>query len=101
GIRDPLVTGVQTCALPISRISTVSVLVEPEVTPAVSLVNVRWSAAPTVTEKLELSLVRPVLEAVIVIGPAVWPVTTRLATPPERSEERRGGEGGESEAAGE
>src|SRR4029079_18968580 len=43
-------------------------LVAPEATLAVPLVNVRWSAAPTVTEKLELSLVMPVFEAAIVIA---------------------------------
>ena len=35
------------------------------------------------TEKLVLSLVRPLLEAVIVIAPVVWPVTVSEAMPPE------------------
>src|SRR5205823_3354041 len=63
--------------------STVSVFVEPEATLEVLLVYVRWSVGPTVTEKLEVSLVRPVLEAVIVTAPTVWPVTVSEATPPE------------------
>src|SRR5207248_3057208 len=62
-----------------SRISTMRVFVDGEAGLAVLLVNVRWSAGPTVTENVEVSLVRPVLEAVIVSEPAVWPVTVRLA----------------------
>ena len=49
-----------------SRTSTVSVLVEPEATLPVPLVKVRWSAGPTVTEKLDVSPVSPAFEAVIV-----------------------------------
>src|SRR5207237_9979397 len=60
-----------------SRISAVRVLSEPEATLAVLLVNVRWSAGPTVTEKVEVSLVRPVVGAVIVRETKVWPVTGR------------------------
>ena len=54
-----------------SRISAVSDLVEPDATLVALLVKVRWSAAPTVTEKLEVSLVRPDLDAVTVSAPAV------------------------------
>ena len=66
-----------------SRTSTVSVLVDPDATLAVSLVNVRRSATPTVTEKLEPSLVSPVFDAVMVSAPAVWPVASSEAMPPE------------------
>src|SRR5205085_1564732 len=64
------------------RISAVRVLSEPEATLEALLVKVRWSAGPTVTEKVEVSLVRPDLEAVTVTEPTVWPVTVTEATPP-------------------
>src|SRR3989442_10843619 len=47
------------------------------------LVKTSLLAAPTVTEKVELSRRRPVLETVIVTEPAVWPVTVSEATPEE------------------
>src|SRR5207302_610235 len=65
-----------------SRISAVSVFVEPDATPVASLVKGEWYAGPTVTENVEASLVKPVFEAVIVIAPTVWPVTVTEATPP-------------------
>src|SRR2546426_11369040 len=55
----------------------------PEATPVVELVKTSLLAAPTVTEKVELSPLRPVLEAVIVSEPAVWAVTVSEATPEE------------------
>src|SRR5205085_2037307 len=39
--------------------------------------------APTVTENVDVSLVSPLFEAVIVTEPAVWPVTVSEATPDE------------------
>src|SRR2546426_724572 len=47
------------------------------------LVKTSLLAAPTVTEKVELSPLRPVLETVIVTEPALWPVTVSEATPLE------------------
>ena len=64
-----------------SRISAVSVFVAVEATLDVLLVKVRWSAGPRVTAKVEVSLVRPDLEAVIVSEPAACPVTVSEATP--------------------
>ena len=54
-----------------SRSSAVRVLTEPEATLDVSLVNVTWSAGPTSTVKVELSLVRPAFDAVMVTEPAL------------------------------
>jgi len=61
----------------------VSVFVEPDATLAVFEVKTSLVAAPTVIEKVEVSLVRPLFEAVIVTEPAVWPVTVSDATPEE------------------
>src|SRR3989442_1328535 len=66
-----------------SSTAAVKVLVAPEATPVVELVKTSLLAAPTVTEKVELSPLRPVLETVIVTEPAVWAVTVSEATPEE------------------
>ena len=44
-------------------------------------VDVAVEAEPPVTEKVELSFVIPVFDAVTVTDPAVWPVTVSEATP--------------------
>jgi len=64
-----------------SSTAAVSVFVAPEA--ALELLEVKTSfvAAPVVTENVELSEVRPLLEAVIVTEPAVCPVTVSEATP--------------------
>ncbi len=64
-----------------SRTSAVSVRAAPDARLVVALVTFRWSAAPGTTVKVVVSEVRPAAEAVIVIEPAVWPVTESEATP--------------------
>ncbi len=64
-----------------SRTSAVSVRAPPELRFAVELVMVRWSAAPGSMVKVVVPEVRPAAEAVIVIEPAVCPVTALEAMP--------------------
>ncbi len=66
-----------------SSTAAVKVLVEPEATLLVFEVNTSFVAVPGVTEKVEVSVVRPppCLAAWIVTEPAVWPVTVSEATP--------------------
>src|SRR5437879_2981913 len=74
---------------PASRTSTVSARVVPEIRLPVELVNVRWSAAPTVTLNVAVSEVMDAALAVTVIEQARAPVTLVDATPPDATPEPR------------
>src|SRR5207302_979524 len=68
-----------------SSTAAVSVLVEPDATLLVFEVKTSLLAAPTVTEKVELSVAVPSPCSVhgALPDPAVWPVTVSEATPEE------------------
>src|SRR5712692_966447 len=68
---------------PASRTSAVTVRVVPDLTLAVELVKVRWSAEPATTVNVFEPDVNEAAVAVIVVEPASPPVTVCDATPPD------------------